>query len=64
MKGSKAHSPIKRGASKVMKDYEKEKIDDLLRIIEMNKKTIQEMEVQIKSLQRENYLLKSQSQAR
>jgi hypothetical protein len=33
MKGSKAHSPIKRGASKVMKDYEKEKIDDLLRII-------------------------------
>lgn len=64
MKSNKAHSAVKQHAGKLLQGYEREKVEDLLKIIEFNKKTIRDMELQIKTLQRENYLLKSQSVAR
>lgn len=52
MKSNRAHSAVKTHAGKAIKDYEREKVEDLLRIIELNKKTIRDMEDQIKTLQR------------
>jgi|JI6StandDraft_1071083.scaffolds.fasta_scaffold34550_7 hypothetical protein len=52
MRSNKAHSAVKQHAGKAIKDFEREKVDDLLRIIELNKKTIRDMEAQIKTLQR------------
>lgn len=52
MKSNREFSANKSHVKKATQDYEKDKIQDLLRIIDHNKKTIAELEAQVKVLQR------------
>jgi hypothetical protein len=61
MKSNRTFSANKSHVKKATQDFEKDKIQDLLKIIDHNKHTISEFESQIKSLQRDNYLLKQQA---